>query len=119
MDYQYYDNNQMKDNSYNRGINNKQNKKMSRKNNNQGIGVDVDEKINSNTNQNYQNFRGGMNRNGYRVYQKNTDDYNSNNNQNPRKNKRKRRDNYDYNYNNNNFKDNSQRSKEDYYENQN
>ena len=30
-DYQYYDNNQIKDNNYNRGQNNKPNKKMNRK----------------------------------------------------------------------------------------
>ena len=80
QDNQYYDNNESKDGSSNRGPN--KNKKNHKKNNQITGGISIEVKsVNDQDNQNIQNFKTGMNRNSYRNYQKTqNDEYNSNSN---------------------------------------
>ena len=108
MNYQDRMDYQMKDGNINRGTNNKQNKK-GYKQNSQNINND---KMNNNNPQNYPYFR-NVNRK-YRNYAKNGNEDNTN----YRKNKRKRKDDHQY-MNNSSFKDSSQTSKDDVYEQQN
>ena len=134
-DYPYYQNNQMKDMNSGQGTMNKHNKKGPYKNFKNDLGKNnqnnMDEKFNmqnSEHNQNFQHMRGGINKKGYRTYQKNqSEDFNSGFNPNYKKKKNKKRDNNnnDFQYANNstnNISNNQidiSQSKDEYYDQQN